>query len=57
LNWAAALYTAGIWTLAASIWNTTFRLSRPSRISRLSLLVTLDLVPGLVLAVVVAYFA
>jgi hypothetical protein len=57
LNWAAALYTAGIWTLAASIWNTTYRLARPNSPARLPLTMTFDLLPGLVLAVVVAYFA
>jgi hypothetical protein len=57
LNWAAALYAAGIWALAASIWSTAFRISRPNRGSQLSLRVTLDLLPGFVLALIIAFFA
>ena len=57
MNWAAALYTAGLWTLAASIWNTTYRIARPNPNTRLTLLATLDLLPGLILAFVIAYFA
>jgi len=57
LNWAAALYAAGIWTLATSIWNTTYRLARPNPNTHLALHATLDLLPGLILAVAVAYFA
>jgi hypothetical protein len=57
MNWAAALYTVGIWTLAASIWNATFRIWKPLRGGSLSLHVALDLLPGLLLAFIVAYFA
>ena len=57
MNWAAALYTAGIWSLAASIWSMTYRMWRPKREDHVSLVVALDLAPGLVLALIIAYFA
>ncbi|MBX6341767.1 MAG: hypothetical protein IRY97_04865, partial [Thermomicrobiaceae bacterium] len=52
MNWAAFLYFAGLWALAAALSLTLRRPRSPTSDLQLAWEVTRDLLPGLLLAIV-----
>jgi hypothetical protein len=49
VNWAAALFAAGLWWLLATVWLLARPRPQPMRLSRLGLRLLQDLIPGLLL--------
>ncbi|MCM8748789.1 hypothetical protein NET02_06490 [Thermomicrobiaceae bacterium CFH 74404] len=49
MNWAAALFAAGLWWLLATAWLLLRPRPQPMRLSQLGLRLLQDLLPGLLL--------
>ena len=49
MNWAAALFAAGLWWLLATAWLLARPRPQPMRLSQLGLRLLQDLIPGLLL--------
>lgn len=53
MNWAAALFAAGIWILASAIWTGARPLVLPESTGRLALRVGADVLPGIILGLII----
>ncbi len=57
MNLAAACFAAGVWMIASAIWQMAYRTPRFEPDGRVLMRLGIDVVPGLLLAIVVSFFA
>ncbi len=57
MNLAAAFYTAGIWMILTAIWQAGYRYGRVDPSNKVMMRLGVDVVPGLILALIVARLA
>ncbi len=57
MNLPAAFFAAGIWMIASAIWQTAYRNPRIDAEGRVLIRLGVDLIPGVILAVIVAILA
>lgn len=54
MNLPAAFYTAGLWMIASAIWQLSYRSRKSDPKSSVFIQVGVDIIPGTILAIIVA---
>ncbi len=57
MNLTAAFFVAGVWMIAAAIWQQSYRATRVDPGSKVVLYLGADVVPAAILALIVGYLA
>ncbi len=57
MNLAAACFAAGVWMIASAIWQIVYRTPRFEPDGEVLMRLGIDVAPGVLLAIVVAFFA
>ncbi|MGA7669092.1 MAG: hypothetical protein WBW04_01635 [Nitrolancea sp.] len=57
MNLAAAFFAAGVWMIASALWQIFYRTPRIEPDGRVLMRLGIDVVPGALLAMVVAFLA